>query len=354
MRRVTTPAVWVLRSVGAAATLVSLVLFVPWDAAWAYSAPLPATVGEQVEQATSQNGIDGIIVYVDRAAHPPEFYAAGWKDRHAKIPADPHALFKIASISKLYIAVAATQLIAADRLSLDDTLAELQPDLAERIENAGSITLRMLLQHRSGIRNFTDDPKHDWVKPGDSAAMLNLILDDPADSKPGSRHRYSNTNYLLIARILDKTLGYSHRDFIKAEILTPLNLTRTYSLMSEVDPAELMSGYVAGHSGDAKPLDYVTPGGSMIASAEDVGIFLRALNDGSLLSAEEQSIYASVYTFDHTGLLLGYQSIARYHKDIDAVVVLFSSTSGKNSWMKSQAIYHRIVRILRNTKPRKE
>ena len=96
-----------------------------------------------------------------------------------------------------------------------------------------------------------------------------------------------------------------------------------------------------------KPLDYVIPGGSMVATAQDVSIFLRALNDGSLLNDEEQAIYSSIYVYEHTGLLPGYQSIARYQKDMDTVVIQFTNTSGGNSWMKSEAIYSRIVRILR-------
>lgn len=339
--------IWAIRAVAAVAILVSVAIFVPWDWAYASLAPLPPTVQQQVADATNKHGFDGIVVYVDKTGEPPALYASGWKDRVAKIPADPHALFKIASISKLYIAVATTKLVVAKRLSLDDTLAQLLPELRVRIPNAERITLRMLLQHRSGIRNFTDEPGHDWGRPGDSDAMLALILNKSAEFKPGTHYGYSNSNYLLIARILDKTLGYSHRDYIKAEILTPLHLTHTYGLMSEVNPDDIMSGYVVGFPDDAKPLNFVVPGGSMVASAQDVGIFLRALNDGSLLSDEEQAIYTSVYPYGHTGLLPGYQSIARYHKDIDTVVVQFTSTSGKNSWMKSEAIYNRVVRILR-------
>ena len=85
----------------------------------------------------------------------------------------------------------------------------------------------------------------------------------------------------------------------------------------------------------------------MVASAQDVGIFLRALNDGSLLGAEAQAIYTSIYVYEHTGLLGGYSSIARYHKDIDTVVIQFVNTSGGNSWMITEVNYNRILRILR-------
>jgi len=66
-------------------------------------------------------------------------------------------------------------------------------------------------QHRSGITNFVDQPGFDWFIPHtDINESLELVLDKPADIKPDARYRYSNTNYLLIGRILDKALGYSH------------------------------------------------------------------------------------------------------------------------------------------------
>ena len=109
-----------------------------------------------------------------------------------------------------------------------------------------------------------------------------------------------------------------------------------------------MSGYDMGDGGcDLKFPSYVSTGGSMIATAEDTGRFLRALIEGTLFSDEEQSIYSSVYEYEHTGLLPGYQSIARYHENVDAVVVQFTNMSGENRWMRSEAIYRRIVRILR-------
>ncbi len=328
--------------------ILSFIIFPPWDIVWTWLPPLPDSVQEQVDDALD-HGLDGIIVYVDESGKPPAYYVAGWKNREHHIPSDPHALFKIASISKLYIAVASAKLVSDKTLSLDKTLADYLPELNDRIENAEQITLRMLLQHRSGIPNFTDDPEFPWFDlPSELRDYLEFALDKPADFKPNERYRYSNTNYLLIGNILDKTLGYSHHKYIDEQILFPLGLTHTYHLFSEVDhPEEVVSGYITEYDSDLKELDYISPGGSMVATAQDVGIFLRALNDGSLLSDEEQAIYSSIYQYGHTGLLPGYQSIARYHKDIDAVVIQFVNTSGGNSWTISEIIYNRIIKILR-------
>ena len=331
--------------------IICIFTFVPWLAGYAYLKPLPKTVQEQVSDAINYD-LDGIIVYVDKKGEEPRLYSAGWKNRENKIPADPQALFKIASISKLYIAAAAAKLVSTNQLSLDRTLSDYLPELVGRIENADRITLRMLLQHRSGIPNFIDDPKFPWDNlPTNTNGILKFVLDKPADFEPDSRYRYSNTNYLLIGSILDKTLGYSHHKYIKQKILEPLKLTHTFSMLSEVNTENIVSGYYIGYSGDLKEQNFVSPGGSMVATAQDVGIFLRALNDGSLLNSNEQAIYSSIYVYEHTGLLAGYSSIARYHKDIDTIVIQFVNTSGGNSWMISEIIYNRILKILYKFRP---
>jgi CubicO group peptidase (beta-lactamase class C family) len=205
----------------------------------------------------------------------------------------------------------------------------------------------MLLQHCSGIPNFTDHDGFDWfTTQTEINKTLELVLDEPADFKPDARTSYSNTNYLLIGRILDKVLGYSHQQYIDSEILAPLGLTNTYSLLSQVEYEDVVSGYWYQYDDDLRHLDYLIPGGSMVATAQDVGIFLRALNDGSLLNDDEHAIYSSIYEYEHTGWLPGYYSIARYHKDIDTVVVQFVNTTGGNTIMISAIVYNRIVKIL--------
>ena len=324
------------------ATAISLA-YVPWNHFWAWIAPLPNTVQQQVSDAVD-HGLDGIIVYVDQAGKKPAFYAAGWKDRDSEVPADPHALFKIASINKLYVAVAAAKLANDQKLSLDDTLADYFPELVGRIENAEKITLRLMLQHRSGIPNFIDHPEYPWHDlPKSSREALEFALDLPADFEPDEDYGYSNTNYLLIAEALENLLDQGLYPFIKDEILRPLELNNTFNSLIEVDADDVMSGYFVGWEPDLKSSNH----GSMLATAEDVGIFLRALNDGSLLSEEEQAIYSSIYVYEHTGSVPGYSSIARYHEDIDTVVIQFVNTSGGKTWTMTEIVYNRILRILR-------
>jgi hypothetical protein len=106
-----------------------------------------------------------------------------------------------------------------------------------------------------------------------------------------------------------------------------------------------MSGYYIGVEEDIKTANY----GSMVATAEDVGTFLRALNEGSLFNDGENEIYSSLYKYDHTGLIPGYQSIAKYHDDKDMVIIQFVNTTDfeGHTWTISEIVYNRIVKIVK-------
>lgn len=328
-------------------TIVSL-YFIPWPIIKAWIKPLPDTVQEQVNEAIDM-GFDGIVVYIDEGGNKPAFYTAGYKNRENKVPADPHALFKIASVGKLYNALAVTKLVYSGKLSLNKTLADYLPELKGRIENADKITMKMMVQHRSGIPNYTDAFNY-WAAPKETAnENLPLVLDLPANFEPDEDYEYSNTNYLLLNRIMTRVLGYNTFQYIQDEILIPLNLNHTYGSIHDVNMDDVMSGYYVGYDADLKT-DNI---GSMLATAGDLGKFIRALNDGSVFKdKQEQVIYSSIYEYGHTGLIPGYQTIAKYHQDIDAVVIQFTNTvnfEGYN-WNLSEIEYNRIIKILRNRK----
>ena len=321
---------WIARVVLLVGTVISL-FYVPWILVKAWILPLPDTIQEQVDEAIG-HGFDGMIVYVNQAGKPPEFYTGGWKDRQKRIPADPNSLFKIASISKLYAAVAATKLVKENRLSFDKTLAEYLPELKDRIENSEEITLKMMIQHRSGIPNFTDNPAYWNNEEENSKDALEFALDLPAKFKPDKGYEYSNTNYLLLRRIMDDVLGYNHNEYIKEKILVPLGLKNTFFSITEVDLDDVMSGYYVGYEEDFKANEY-----GMLATAED----------GAVFDEGEQEIYP--YEYNHGGLVVGYQSLAEYHKDIDGVVVQFINTTDFNGyeWNLSEITINRIVKIIR-------
>ncbi len=230
-------------------------------------------------------------------------------------------------------------------LSLDDSLAFWLPELSSQIANAEQITMRMLVQHCSGITDFDSQQGFSWENPHtDIDETLVFALDKPANFSPNAKYEYSNTNYLLLAKILAKALGYDHGIFIREQILVPLELTSTYVYPNEIDLSLLAKGY--WHNIERSEQAYMIPGGAMISTIDDIGRFIRALNKGALLSDEERATYTQVYSFDHSGWLPGYQSIARYYQAKDLVLVQFVNTTGGSSEQIASdtfaAIYQRL------------
>ena len=294
------------------------------------------------------NGADGIWVYAESGGATPVLEAAGIQSRATREPASTASLFKIASISKMFIATSSIKLVNVGTLRLDDTLAMWLPAVAARIENGDTITLRQLLQHRSGIPDFDSQPGFSWREAQtDLDALIALVYDKPADFAPGTRGEYSNTNYLLVGMMLDAALGYSHHDFVQNDILSPLGMTDTYSLLSDVDIALLARGY--WDDVDRTAQDYVVPGGSMISTVADVGTFFRELATGNLLSDDERTLFVDVFGgYEHSGWLPGYQSIARYDRQSDTVLVQFINTTGGRSEQTARTVYNSLIVYLRN------
>ena len=172
---------------------------------------------------------------------------------------------------------------------------------------------------------------------------MDLILDQPARFTPGQDYEYCNTNYLLLNRIMDDALGYSNFAYIQGEILDPLGLEDTYGKLQDVPLDRVMGGYHIGYPDNLKADEH-----GMVSTAQDVGRFVRALNNGTVFEAGERQTYASVYEFEHSGWVPGYQSFAEYHADLDAVVVVFYNTTDEDLlyWNLAEIINSRIAKVL--------
>lgn len=335
-----------LRILAAIVTVTSMVLFVPWGWVKLQLIPNSDSVQEELDRALN-DGFVGLIAYVDQAGEAPVAYASGFNNRAEQTPMTTETLFKVASISKLYIAAAVTKLIGEGRLQIDQTLTELLPEISKSVENTDEITLEMLVQHRSGIPNFVDDPEWNWPEPPQNIEDYYVFtVDRGSDFEPGTRYAYSNTNYLFLAALMDRLLGYSHHQYIQEVILDPLGLKNTYHTLNGAGEENVSSGYYEGYDPDIRSQNYIGPGGSMVATIQDVGTFQRALVEGDFFTDEEQQLYEELYSYDHTGLLPGYQSIARYHPDNDAIVILFMNKAGGNLWLIGEGVYDRIFKIV--------
>lgn len=321
-------------------TTVSIYLFAPWEFALFYLRPLPSTLSEQLEQAVATD-IEGMVLYVDRKGYEPISLAQGWHDRDKQIPAKKDALFKIGSISKLYTNVLLTKMHVEGGISLDKTLADYLPNIGKRFEFADQITLKMMIKHRSGLPNYSDSPNFDWSREYSEEEVIQLASDMSHSFDPDSDYQYSNTNYFLLRKIMSDQLGHDYIQLIGPKILAPLNLSNTFPSVNDVDIRDVMGAYHIGYEQDFKTLDQ-----GIVATAHDVATFIRALNEGTIFTPEEDVLYSELYGREHTGWVLGHSSIARYDEVADTVIVQFTNTTGNDIVLLTKIVYSRIADII--------
>lgn len=137
---------------------------------------------------------------------------------------------RLASVSKAYSAAIALQLVGRGALGLDDRVRERIPGLPRRWS---AITLRQLLQHTSGIPNYTDSPGfRERVGKNPRAFMsareaVGFVADEPLEFAPGSRYRYSNTDNIVVGLLVEAVTGRSYASALRERIFRPLGLQRT-------------------------------------------------------------------------------------------------------------------------------
>ncbi|MEV4357799.1 serine hydrolase domain-containing protein [Nonomuraea sp. NPDC049625] len=227
----------------------------------------------------------------------------------AKPPIDGHV--RIGSNTKTFTATLVLQLVAEGRLGLDIPAADYLPEFGlDR-----RITVRMLLQHTSGLFNFSGEVYDDgtvvpgipipygttgkeWVdnrlKTYRPQELLELALSKPARFEPGTGWSYSNTNYVLARLLIEKVTGRSLAEEMRRRILGPLNLSGTVvpDASPEIPEPHAHAYYRYEDAGEQQTIDitrqnpsWISTGGDMISTTQDLHTFVSALLGGKLLPA---------------------------------------------------------------------
>ncbi|MCG7563324.1 serine hydrolase domain-containing protein [Pseudoalteromonas sp. McH1-42] len=310
-----------------------------------------------IDQLVSDE-VPGILLYVRTPEH--EFTgAAGIADLQQHSPMDVNSSFHIASSGKIFTALLASMLHEDGMLDLDNTLDTWLPDtLLDQIQYSDQITLRQLLNHSSGIYNYSD--KNTYVEdklanpalPVTNESLTQYALNNPGYFKPGADVHYSNTNYTLAGMILDKVLGYHNAIEIRNRIITPLSLDATFAIGYEQDQGELTPGYdyIDGEFMNVGPLfstiwSNATPVASSVA---DLALLTRSLfknsdfaseslqgllrGSDSLVREDDNTQYAlgmmkhtypNATVYEHSGGNHGYSTQNAYIESHDTSIVLF-------------------------------
>lgn len=159
------------------------------------------------------------------ARHGTILYERGYGERDVlrHLAARPQTVYRIGSLTKMFTARAITTLAAHHKLGLDRPAARYLPQFAW----SASVSVRDLLEQRSGIPSYTDDPSlnpYAWYAP---SQLAGAVARAPLQFPPGSRFGYSNTNYVLLGMIAQSIEGLPFEDFLDAHVIAPLHLHNT-------------------------------------------------------------------------------------------------------------------------------
>lgn len=281
-----------------------------------------------------------LSVAITKDGKPVYQRAIGYADTASETKAKTDTLYRIGSITKVFTSVMIFQLIEEGKLSLTTPLAQFYPD----VKNASDITIAMLLSHRSGIHNFTNDP--DYVEymtqPKTKQDMQGIIEELDSDFKPGSQASYSNSGYVLLGYIVEDVTGDTYANQLKQRITRKLGLQNTVfgePIQVQLNHANSY-GFQASSWTPATLTDMSIPhaAGAISATPTDVAVFLSKLFEGQLLSAASlakmkeinqgyghglfQFPFYDRKAYGHTGGIDGFSSQSAYFESDDVAVVL--------------------------------
>ena len=250
-----------------------------------------------------KRGLPGLVMFVKS---PEGMWngAAGYARLETRERMTPMHLHHAASIAKTYTATAIMMLVDEGKIVVDAKInAYLPRKITDKIGNGNEATVRHLLNHTSGIRDWQNDEIKSEIDFGNDPygayppeRLLEYISGKPAHFPPGSQARYSNTNYLLLALIMDHVLGESQAGFVSKRIIKHLGLENTYykNEPGYPRPPGLVNSYedAFGNGTLRNITDLAIQSikrywghAGYIASSHDYARFIEALFNGELVSA---------------------------------------------------------------------
>ncbi|MFF8449347.1 serine hydrolase domain-containing protein [Streptomyces leeuwenhoekii] len=271
---------------------------------------------------------------------------AGVGDLETGEPRSARDRYRVGSITKTFVATVLLQLEAEGRLSLDDTVEEWLPGMVRGNGHDGSrITLRHLLNHTSGVYNYTADEefartyfladgflrhRYDTVPP---ERLVAVAMSHRPDFAPGASWKYSNTNYVLAGLVVEKATGRPWGEEVRRRIIAPLYLRATSVPGTRVTvPAPSGRAYsklaptAEGPSYDVTELNpsIATAAGEMISDSADLTRFYSALLRGRLLPpAQLAEMTATVRTGESDRYGLGLMK-----RELDCGVTVWGHSGG--------------------------
>lgn len=211
----------------------------------------------------------------------------GYENVETLKKSDINTKYRIGSISKIFTASLIFKAVEEKRINLNQTINQYFPT----IKNAGKITISNLLNHRSGIHDFTNDDSYfDWNTQYQSKEkMIGRIASGEIAFEPDTKGEYSNSNYLLLTFILEDVYKKSYSEILAQKIIKPLKLKNTYfGGKINIDNKECNSYTYSGKWQKSPETDMSIPqgAGGIVSTPTDLNFFIESLFAGKIISAE--------------------------------------------------------------------
>ncbi|WP_435210652.1 serine hydrolase domain-containing protein [Streptomyces sp. bgisy034] len=310
------------RAVLVAATAVALSAALAAPALAAVPAGSGHEATRKAAEAAVEAGVPGVTVTA-RDGHGTWSATAGVGNLRTGQPRSAADRYRVGSITKTFVATVLLQLEAEGRLSLDDSVDKWLPGLVRGNGHDGrEVTLRQLLNHTSGIFNYTADEdfgrtyflkdgffehRYDTKKP---AQLVALAMTHKPDFAPGTSWNYSNTNYVLAGMVIEKATGRPYGAEVRDRIIKPLHLTGTSVPGTRVTvpgpSSRAYSKLAETATGPTYDVTRINPSiaysaGEMISDSADLGRFYSALLRGKLLPREQLAEMTTTVPLDERG-----------------------------------------------------
>ncbi|MEQ1796718.1 MAG: serine hydrolase [Lacibacter sp.] len=241
----------------------------------------------------------------------------GMADREWNVPNTADTKFRIGSVTKQFTAACILLLAEQGKLSVDDYLSKYIPDYPK----GDSITIHMLLNHTSGIKNYTDLPEF-WpkaIQPLSTDSMIALFKNKPLDFSPGTKWNYSNSGYFLLGVIVEKVSGKKFTAYLEENILKKAGLKNTGMDRLDSILAFRAKGYDKNRQGVWQQAMYISmegpySAGAMVSTVEDLYLWTKALHSNQVLSAASTQKMMTPF-MDNYGYGIGIDSL-KTHKRV--------------------------------------
>ena len=258
----------------------------------------------------------------------------GFISKPDSIIVDSSSVFYWASVSKLITSTIIHELVLEGKLSFHDKLSEWFPDF----EYSDKITIEQLLTHTNGIYSFNSDSAvHFSNKHFTPIELLNIAKSKKNLFKPGEYWSYTNTGYLLLALIAEKTESKTFSQIVKDRISEPLNL-KTLKTATE-NPSNLA---LAHNKDSVIHKDYSVPlgAGNIISNSKDMAVFLSALLTGKIIPIREvHNMMKDLYPMYDKGLYYGKGIMLYDFNEINQTKDIWIGHSGGTENYRAIVIY---------------